>query len=87
MFAEQVFPKHFIPQSILIIEGVISIYNSENLKQKKHNLNLRLSNMVSSKNPKQDFSPKKLFRAISSLYTDGTSSKELQIHASISNKT
>ena len=43
--------------------------------------------MVSSKNPKQDFSPKKLFRAISSLYTDGTSSKELQIYASISNKT
>ena len=34
--------------------------------------------MVSSKNPKQDFSPKKLFIAISSLYTDGTSSKELQ---------
>ena len=54
---EQVFPKHFLPQSIFIVGGVILINNSTNLKQEKIQSQLTiLIKTFSAKNPKEHFS-------------------------------
>ena len=55
----QFFPVNFVPKLIFLLKGIFKQITERILNRKKRNFNSRLAEMVSVKNPKQDFSQNK----------------------------